>query len=70
MAAFRVGKVLDDDDFSDDLSDLFNTPTAAAPDLVVSSASASDTTRMAGQAIIWGMLRYKTNGRVDFFDGD
>ena len=50
VAAHPAGKVLDDDDFSFDLSDLFNTPSAAAPDLVVSSASASDTTLTAGQA--------------------
>ena len=50
VAAHPAGKVLDDDDFSFDLSDLFNTPAAAAPDLVVSSASASDTTLTAGQA--------------------
>ena len=52
VAAHPAGKVLDDDDFSFDLSDLFNTPAAAAPDLVVSSASASDTTLTAGQAFI------------------
>ena len=53
VAAHPAGKALGDDDFSFDLSDLFdlfNTPAAAAPDLVVSSASASDTTLTAGRA--------------------
>ena len=50
VAAHPAGKVLSDDDSPFDLSDLFNTPSAAAPDLVVSSASASDTTLTAGQA--------------------
>ena len=40
VAAHPAGKVLGDDDSPFDLSDLFNTPSAAAPDLVVSSASA------------------------------
>ena len=50
VEAHPAGKVLSDDDSPFDLSDLFNTPSAAAPDLVVSSASASDTTLTAGQA--------------------
>ena len=52
VAAHPAGKALGDDDSPFDLSDLFNTPSAAAPDLVVSSASASDTTLTAGQAFI------------------
>ena len=50
VEAHPAGKVLSDDDSPFDLSDLFNTPSAATPDLVVSSASASDTTLSSGQA--------------------
>ena len=50
VEAHPAGKAVGDDDSLFDLADLFNTSAAAAPDLVVSSASVSDTTLTAGQA--------------------
>ena len=52
VEAHPAGKALGDDDSPFDLADLFNTPSTAAPDLVVSSASTRDTTLSSGQAFI------------------
>ena len=52
VEAHPAGKALGDDDTLFDLSDLFNTSVEEAPDLVVASVSASDTTLTTGQAFI------------------
>ena len=50
VEAHPAGKALGDDDSLFDLADLFNTSAEEAPDLIVSSASVSDTTLTPGQA--------------------